>query len=300
MTPILWLLVLALIWGGSIPVTKLGLSEVPPLALTALRYLAAAPLFAGVLWKGWPLLRKEWGLLIAAGTVNGLAGQLLQNVGVKYTTANAATLLGATIPLLFVLLTSLKERKPLGLWDWAGLASAMAGVGVLVVGSPQDLSGLWNPDMLLGNGLILLSALSVAVYYLLTNSLTRRLPPTLAAGATTLVAAIALSPFGVWDAVQHPFTFTFTGGWVVLYLGIGVTFIGLQIWLGALQKVPASVAAALLYLQPLAGMAVAALLLGEPITPRGAAGAGLIFLGIGFVYLQRRGPTATPAASSHQ
>ena len=43
------LVLLALIWGGSIPATKLGLADLPPLTLTALRYLFAAPLFAFIL-----------------------------------------------------------------------------------------------------------------------------------------------------------------------------------------------------------------------------------------------------------
>jgi drug/metabolite transporter (DMT)-like permease len=38
--------VLAVIWGGSIPLTKLGLRDFPPLTLTALRYVIAAPFFA--------------------------------------------------------------------------------------------------------------------------------------------------------------------------------------------------------------------------------------------------------------
>ena len=38
------MLLLAIIWGLSIPVTKLGLLTLPPLTLTALRFLIATPL----------------------------------------------------------------------------------------------------------------------------------------------------------------------------------------------------------------------------------------------------------------
>lgn len=37
-------LFLAVIWGLSIPITKLGLLTLPPLTLTALRFLIAVPL----------------------------------------------------------------------------------------------------------------------------------------------------------------------------------------------------------------------------------------------------------------
>src|SRR5579864_2157678 len=43
------LVVLAIIWGASVPLTKLGLRDVPPLTLTALRYLVAAPCFLWLL-----------------------------------------------------------------------------------------------------------------------------------------------------------------------------------------------------------------------------------------------------------
>jgi hypothetical protein len=45
LVPLLGLLTLCLIWGLSVPVTKLGLQVLPPVLLAALRYLAAAPFF---------------------------------------------------------------------------------------------------------------------------------------------------------------------------------------------------------------------------------------------------------------
>jgi len=39
------MLLLAVMWGLSIPATKLGLQTVPPLTLTAMRFVVAVPLF---------------------------------------------------------------------------------------------------------------------------------------------------------------------------------------------------------------------------------------------------------------
>src|SRR5690242_21583697 len=44
--PLLGLLALCMIWGLSIPLTKVGLQSFRPLMLTACRYAAAAPFFA--------------------------------------------------------------------------------------------------------------------------------------------------------------------------------------------------------------------------------------------------------------
>jgi hypothetical protein len=44
--PLLGLLALCMIWGLSIPLTKLGLQSFPPMMLTACRFVAAASFFA--------------------------------------------------------------------------------------------------------------------------------------------------------------------------------------------------------------------------------------------------------------
>ena len=81
------LIVLAVIWGGSIPLTKLGLRDFPPLTLTALRYLVAAPVFLVVLLRH-PLPPAR--ALAAAGALGVLGigvGQVSQTLGVLRTTA---------------------------------------------------------------------------------------------------------------------------------------------------------------------------------------------------------------------
>lgn len=39
------MLLLAIMWGLSISITKLGLETIPPITLTAIRFLVAVPLF---------------------------------------------------------------------------------------------------------------------------------------------------------------------------------------------------------------------------------------------------------------
>ena len=76
------MLLLAVIWGLSIPATKLGLLTLPPLTLTALRFLVAVPLlmiFAlgrlrvpwravpGVLRDPAPTVPDHWGASVRGG-----------------------------------------------------------------------------------------------------------------------------------------------------------------------------------------------------------------------------------------
>src|SRR5437868_10778635 len=79
---------LAVVWGGSIPATKLALADFPPLTVTALRYLAAAPFFAVLLLRR-PLPPGRALLAMAGLGVLGIAlGQVAQAVGVRLTSAS--------------------------------------------------------------------------------------------------------------------------------------------------------------------------------------------------------------------
>ncbi len=66
----------------------------------------------------------------------------------------------------------------------------------------------------------------------------------------------------------------------VLYLAVLVTVLGIVIWFRALQRLPASVAAVLQYLQPLVGVAASALLFGDSLGLWFGIGTGLVLLGI--------------------
>src|SRR5215472_13108770 len=82
------MLVLVVMWGLSIPVTKLGLLTLPPLTLTALRFLVAVPLLM-IFALG--RLRVPWRALpsiVALGVLGISVGQVAQAFGVKGTSAS--------------------------------------------------------------------------------------------------------------------------------------------------------------------------------------------------------------------
>jgi drug/metabolite transporter (DMT)-like permease len=84
------MLLLAVMWGLSIPVTKLGLVTMPPLTLTAFRFAVAVPLlFLFVVGKP----RLPWRAFpqVAALGIIGIAiGQVTQTLGVVGTSPPSA------------------------------------------------------------------------------------------------------------------------------------------------------------------------------------------------------------------
>jgi len=93
------MLLLAILWGLSIPVTKLGLETMPPLVLTLLRFAFALPLLI-VVQIGKPGLPRRAVVPVAILGIVGIGvGQVTQTLGVGATSASAGTIISATIPL---------------------------------------------------------------------------------------------------------------------------------------------------------------------------------------------------------
>ena len=288
------LLVLALIWGGSVPLTKLGLRDFPPLTLTALRYVVAAPCFA-LLLRG-RLLPPLRPLAITAGlgVLGIVVGQVSQTFGVRETPASVATVISATIPILVVVFANLRLRQPVRPRQSLGFAVALAGVALVAAEDPRHLlAGLAAPSVR-GQALVLLSSVAIALYYVLSIELVEQYSVITIAGLTSLAGALALIPIAAWELGHAPVRLAGDGVVAVLYLALLVTVVGLVIWFHALHHLPASAAAALQYLQPVVGVAASAALFGERLGTWFSLGTGLVFLGIA---LSTTGRHATPGSS---
>lgn len=289
LVPLFGLLALCLIWGLSIPLTKLGLQSFPPLMLAACRYAAAAPFFALVLIGRALPSRRALLAMATLGVIGIDVGQVTQILGVQRTDASVATVISATIPIFVVFLASWRLRQPLRLAHLIGLAVALG--GIVVVATKGSVSSLeLSTSALAGDALVLLSSASIALYYALSAELTRHYPVPVVAAWSTLFGTFALLPVIPWEASQTSISPGLAGIGIVLYLGVLVTVAGLWIWLHSLRVLPVRIVAATQYLQPLIGVSVSAALFAEPIDPSFGIGTVLVFIGIAM--------TATPHRSS--
>lgn len=271
---------LAVIWGGSIPVTKLGLRDVPPLTLTALRYAVAAPWFALMIARR-PLPPVRASVQAAALGVLGIGvGQVAQTLGVRAISASVATVISALIPILVVAFARVRFRQPLRGRQALALGLAFAGVALVAGGDPRDIVGASARSALTGEVLMLISAFAVALYYVLGIGLVPAGSVMTVAALSSLAGAAVLLPVAAWELQHAPARITGVSAFAVLYLALLVTVVGLLIWFSALTRLPASVAALLQYLQPVVGVAASWLLFGDPIGAPFLAGAGLVLFGI--------------------
>ncbi len=271
------MLLLAVIWGLSIPVTKFGLETISPLVLTALRFaLAMLVLLPFAFGRG----RVPWRKMpkVAALGVLGIGiGQVAQTFGVAGTSASVGTIISATIPVFVVIFAAIRLKQPVSGWQKVGLAAAFAGIGL--VAADGDMSGLFGASAM-GVAWMLLSSVAIAFYYVWSVELVRDYGTGAVAAWSTLFGFLALLPWAGWEISHVPAAITGAGLAAAAYLGIAVTSAGLFLWLNILRTVPARTAASVQYLQPVIGVSASAAVFGDRLGVLFAAGVVLVLCGL--------------------
>ncbi|WP_319799141.1 DMT family transporter [Nitrobacter sp.] len=281
------MLILAIIWGLSIPITKLGLETIPPITLTAMRFLVAVPLFlilaAGRLRVPWQAVPS----IIALGVMGITLGNVAQSFGVQGTSASAGTIISATIPIFIVIFAAICLKQPVAGRQWIGLVVAFAGIALVAVGSGSGVDDITRTTAA-GVAWMLVSAVAIAFYYIWSAELTEKYGTLPVAAWNALAGLIAILPLAGWELAHEPVLITMQGIWTIAYLGIMVTVAGLLFWLYLLRRVPARVAASVQYLQPVFGIAAASAIFGDRLGLTFAAGVILILGGLALAVANKR------------
>ncbi len=281
------MLLLAVMWGLSIPITKLGLETIPPITLTAIRFLVAAPLFmllaAGRLRVPWRAVPS----IIALGVMGITLGNVAQSFGVQGTSAAAGTIISATIPIFIVIFAAIRLKQSVAGRQWMGLLVAFGGIALVAVGSGSE-AGDAPPTTAAGVAWILVSAVAIAFYYIWSAELTEKYGTLPVAAWNALAGLVAILPLSGWELAHMPVQFTTQAVWAVVYLGVMVTVAGLLLWLYLLRTVPARVAASVQYLQPVFGIAAASAIFGDRLGLMFGAGVVLILGGLALAVANKR------------
>ena len=268
------------VYGTSYVVARVTLQSVPPATLAFLRLLIAW-LVLLVLSRG---ERRETmsgadHRAIALMGILGFAGAYIcSNWGIAHSTATNGALLITVEPIAMILLSPWYLGERLSRRGAIGAALTILGTVVLVVngipGVTEKLVPHWAGDLVL-----VLAGVAYASYSLLGRRVLDRHPPMAVTTTSLIWGAAALLPVAglEWASGARP---TWTAGSVAgaLYLAIVITALGYVVWNWALARVPAPRAAIFLNVQPIVGVLLAMLLLGEPVTIFTIAG-GLLVVG---------------------
>lgn len=272
--PIVTALAIMVLWGATPVVTKLAVREIDPLVVgimrTVLGGLAALPL--ALMLRIAPPPPKLWLPLAISGFCGFIAFPLLFTVGQQMTSAMHGGLILAMLPILTGLYAALIERRmPNRTW-WIGCAIAFAGEVLLITGRTGGAAGEAEAS-LLGDILALVASLFAAAGYVAGARLAQAHYASLGTtlwgiSGASIVVAPAL-PFvggpsadGAWLFALLPVASPLAWG-AVAFIAWVTSILGYIGWYWALARGGIGRISTIQFLQPLSGLALAFVLLGE-------------------------------------
>jgi drug/metabolite transporter (DMT)-like permease len=260
-----------------------GGGGVAPLALAMARMVGAALFFqvltrtAPALFRPRPLPAREH-LRIAGLSVLGIVlNQTLYLVGLRITTAFAAAILGATIPVFTAALAVLFRVERPDVRTAAGLGLAIAGV--------VWLTGVGRLDV--GAIVIAINCLSYSLYIVLSKRVVQRV------GALTLVTwlftwgALMLAPIGALPLIEGAAGFGPRAWTLVAFVVAVPTIVAYFANAWALGRSSPTLVTVYIYLQPVLAALLQWVQLGERLELRAVVASAFILFGVGVVASRR-------------
>lgn len=274
----------AVIWSSAFSSARIIVADMSPLFALSVRYLISGLLGVGIalaLGQSMRLTPAQWRATIIFGVLQNAVYLGLNFVAMQTIEASLAAIIASTLPLWvgFAAWTLLGERlRPLGIF---GLIAGILGVS-LIMGA--RLSG--GAD-LFGVGLCLIGVLALTAATLLVRGATSGGNFLMIVGLQMLAGCVALSLSTLLFETPRfdpswPLFFAFT--YTCLFPGLAATVI----WFWLVNRVGATRAATFHFLNPFFGVAIAALLLSEPLGGRDILGVIIITAGILAVQLSRQ------------
>jgi drug/metabolite transporter (DMT)-like permease len=265
--------------GTAAAITRYLVVGADPVLLAILRwgigflFLLPCALLLGVRWPQ----RSDWPAVMALGICFFGLFFILYNIAVSYTTAARASLALATLPLHTMVVGAILGVERLTARKMIGVGIAVLGVAAaLAVGLAQSPPGSWRGELIMTGAVF-----CMAFYNVLSRPLMQRSSAlgflTVGMGAGAVVLLLVGFAKGSFAALAQ---FT-TAQWVAgIYLGAGGGALAFILWVMALARATPTRVANTMTVNPIAATLLAALLIGEPITPNLLIGLVAVFAGI--------------------
>lgn len=289
-----WALIamVALLWGSSFLLIKLGLQDFAPATVAWLRLLFGAAVLACIPAARRPLRRRSDRGPVALLGLTWMAVPFVLFPLAEQTIPSAlAGMVNGATPLFTAVVAAVWARRLPGRGLVAGLATGFT--GVLVVNLPAVQGGA----TLTGVAMVLAATMLYGVAFNLAGPLEGRNGALPVIFRALLVALVLDTPAGVIGLTQSSPTAAGLLAMVALgALSTGVAFVAFTTLVGRVGPARASVT---VYLVPVVAVALGVTALGEPLAPLSVAGIALVLLG---AYLTgrrtgRRTRRSVPAAA---
>ena len=222
--------------------------------------------------------KKDRSRLLYCAVTGVAINQLLFLKGLSLTYPIHAVLLMLITPILIVFIAAWILRERLGILKLTGLALGISGALVLILA--KEHSGDGN-NILLGDILIIINAVSYAIYFILVKPLMLKYDPVVIIRWVFTFGLVLMLPFGWGEFTQIPWekytALDFTCMGLIVFTG---TFLAYLFNVYGIKLLGASIAGLYIYTQPVFAALIAMIFLHEQLTVYKLVAAALIFTGV--------------------
>lgn len=217
--------------------------------------------------------------------------QLFFIKGVSLTTVIHSSLLSLGSPIFITIIAAFLLKEKFTLLKGMGLACGIGGASILVL--MKDHTGAVASNMVLGDILVLINAISYAFYLVLVRPLMAKYSGIQVLRWIFTIGAFGILPIGFPYMLEASWSSFDISHWLVLgYVAVFATFVAYLLTVKSIALIGSSATGAFIYTQPVFAAIFAMLFAGEYFTLYKVMAAALIFTG---VYLVNKKPTVTPA-----
>lgn len=257
-------------------------------SVLGLRMAFALPLFLALAWwvdrQDKPKLSgKDWAQIVFLGAIGYYLSSYLDFLGLQYITAGLERVILYLNPTLVLVISLVWLRKPVQPLQWAALVLAYAGVMVVFW---HDLK-VEGGNLPLGSALVFGSAFTYAIYLVMVGEVVQRVGTLRLTAYASLVAcvlcigqALITNPRGMFIQSTEVYGLSLINASLC-------TFFPVLFVMMAIQRVGSTVTAQTGMLGPVSTIALAAWLLGEPITATQVAGTALVLAGVSLLSFRK-------------
>ena len=260
---------------------------IKPFGLNVARVLVTTTLFwmmAPLESRDRPVDRRDWMTIVACALTGVTINQLLFIRGLSMTYATHASLIQLATPIMIPIIAWIFLGERVGKRRSAGLLLGVTGAALLIL---KRVDGSTADDVMAGDIMILVNAMSYSIYFILAKPLMARYEPARFMRWVFTIGTCIITPIG-WQEFSSADWRSFTPeAWFsVGFVVGGATFLAYMFNIYALKHLDAGAIESYIYLQPVMAALVATGWYGEPFTLTQGISAVLSF---GGVYLVNRG-----------
>lgn len=283
------LLLTVIFWGTSFAVVKLCIGNLPPVQFLYLRALFASIVFCMLL----PLFPKSKRKIESIDIKHlcflsfmGIGGYfVIQYTALRYTSTVNASILVGLAPIFIALYSSLFLREKLDLIRCVGISLSF--IGILLLISKGDLSHIGRGNTLLGDILMIINAIMLAIFSLGAERLLNKYEPFIVVAYLNIISLIMLtplvftsnflSPLPIYKSIGLINTSTLLGA---LYLAITCTVFAYYSWYCGIKEIGPSKTSVFNYINPLVATILSCVMFNEGINAFSLIGGFMVIGGV--------------------